>query len=89
MNSQISPVNRDPAGHLVVAVVTLLYVRVWVDGLPQEVGTRAHISDINPLAVQIAWVAVSTVGGYPLWSCRGAAECRSSARGTLGVLQAK
>lgn len=87
MNSHISPFNRDPAGHLVVAVITLLYIIVGVECLPHEVGSRAHVSDIDPLAVQITRVAVSTVGGYPLWSCRGAAERWGDTRDTLSVLK--
>ena len=53
----------------VVPMVTLGRESVWVDMLPQLVGTRRDISDINPLAVKVSAVVVTTVCGDALLPC--------------------
>ena len=50
----------------VVLIVTLGRESVRVDMLPQLVGTRGNISDVNPLAVKVSAVVVTTVRGDAL-----------------------
>ena len=53
----------------VVPMVTLRWESVRVYVLPQLVGTGGHISDVNPLAVKVTAVIVTTVLGDTLYPC--------------------
>ena len=60
---------------------------MWVEALTEEVGPRLHSSDVDPLAVQIAPVPVSTVGRYSLRPRAPTAVLTLVAVGTHRVLQ--
>ena len=56
----------NETGDFVVAIVRLGDEMVRVDMETKEVVAFRHVCDINPLAVQMTGIQVSTVGGYSL-----------------------
>ena len=56
----------NPAAGNIVVIVTLSNEVVWVDMETENICAQRYVSDVNPLAVQIAAVKVTTIGGNPL-----------------------
>ena len=80
-------IHLDPTGNLVVAEVALLSVSVRIERLSNKVLPGIDPCNINPLAVEIAWITVTAIWRNSLLPCERALVLKRVAPRTLGVFQ--